>query len=424
MSIFLGVMFLLISAFAVYPVLNKQSWARPTILWAALSLKIMAGISLGLVYTYYYAVGDSFGFFEDAQKLTTLFSHDAVAYFNFLWSADDSFPVYGQLSNIQPRSLFLVKIVSVVSLFSMNNYWVISFYFSLISFFGALYFVRKIAIHFPGQTPAAMVGFLFVPSVLFWGSGIVKETLALASLTFLAGFFLVMVFHASPKRWEWISLVVAVFFLWNLKYYWAALFFPSVISTLLVCRIIGGQYKTRAILSIAVWMFIFLILGMGASFIHPNFYLSRFLQVIVDNHNAFVATYSGDPFVHFANLEPSWQSILANSPWALISGLYRPFLGENPTFFHGLMAVENFFLFMLTLYNLKHFPAVVRSPYRLIFMSALSYILLLVIFLTLSTPNLGTLSRYRIGCVPFLFFLLLCKFPFAQLKAKLKLSLT
>lgn len=424
MSIFVGVLFLPLSAFVVYQIIGRQLWTWPPILWAALILKIVAGISLGLVYTYYYEVGDSFGFFEDARKLTALFSHDVAAYFNFLWSGDDSFSVFSQLTNIQARSLFLVKVVSIVSLFSMNNYWIVSFYFSLISFFGALYLVKKIVVYFPQQVDAAVVGFLFVPSVLFWGSGIVKETPALASVSFLAGFFLVLIFRAKPKRWEWLVLALAGFLLWNLKYYWAALFFPSAISTLIIYRLMNASYINSALPSVAAWVFIFVMLGLGVSFIHPNFYLTRFLEVIADNHDAFVAAYTDGPFVHFSHLQPSWQSIVANSPWALISGLYRPFLGETPTVFHGLMAIENFFLFLLTLYNLRHLPVIVRSPYRLIIMGMLCYIFLLIIFLTLSTPNLGTLSRYRIGSIPFLFFLLLCKFPFAQLKARLKISLT
>lgn len=423
MNIFVAVVSLLLSGFVVYRIMQRQSFPRQPFLWLALGLKILAGISLGLVYTYYYEVGDTFGFFEDARKLSALFSHQAFEYCRFLWSGDGSFPVYDQLNNIQARSLFLVKVVSVVGLFAMDNYWIISFYFSLISFFCALYLISKIAIYFPRQAYAAMVAFLFVPSVLFWGSGIVKETLALASLFFLSGFYLVIVFRATPKIWEWLVVILAAFFLWSLKYYWAAIFFPSSISTVLVYKLLIPRFKVlTAAQSIAALVAIFLTLGVGASFIHPNFYLTRFLQVIADNHDAFVAAYAGGPFVHFTNLRPSWPSMLANSPWALISGLYRPFLGEGTTIFQGLMAIENLFLFMLTLYNLRYATAIYRSPHRLMIISALLFIMLLAIFLTLSTPNFGTLSRYRIGYLPFLYFLLLCKFPFAQLKARLKLN--
>ena len=422
MSTLTGMVFLLLAAFAVYFILKRPSCTRPAILWVALGLKMAAAIALGLVYTYYYPVGDTFGFFEDARQLNAMFYQDATSYLSFLWSGDDTFPVFAQLTNIQTRSLFMVKVVSMINLLSMENYWITACYFALISFLGALYLVIKVSVYFPKQVPAALIGFLLVPSVLFWGSGIVKETLALASLAFIAGFFLVVIFRSRPKAWEWCGLALAAFFLWNLKYYWAVMFFVPAISTWVVYRLADARVFSAP--SVVAWLMIFLVLALGASFIHPNFYLTRLLQVISENHQAFVATHTTGPFVHFFDLAPSWQSMLANSPWALISGLYRPFLGETPTIFHGLMALENFLLCGLTLYNLPHLAPALRSPYRIIIISTMSYIVLLVIFLTLSTPNLGTLSRYRIGCVPFLFFLLLCKFPFAKLKARLKLNLT
>ncbi len=37
--------------------------------WPALTLKLGSGILLGLLYTYYYSVGDTFGFFQVAALL-------------------------------------------------------------------------------------------------------------------------------------------------------------------------------------------------------------------------------------------------------------------------------------------------------------------------------------------------------------------
>ena len=131
------------------------------------------------------------------------------------------------------------------------------------------------------------------------------------------------------------------------------------------------------------------------------------LSVIVDNYNAYTQVSIIGPFVNYTDLNPNWGSIVLNSPWALISGLFRPFVFEINSLFQLVISIENTLLLLLSVYNMKYLTRIPYSSNRLLIVSALVYIILLAIFLTLSTPNFGTLSRYRIGFLPFLFCLLL-----------------
>ena len=96
-----------------------------------------------------------------------------------------------------------------------------------------------------------------------------------------------------------------------------------------------------------------------------------------------------------------------NSPWALFSGLFRPVIFEANSFFQFVIGVENLILLGLSIFNLKYLSRLWHSSERLLIFGVIMYIGLLVIFLTLSTPNFGTLSRYRVGFLPFMIFLLL-----------------
>ena len=78
-----------------------------------LLLKLVAGICLGLVYTYYYSVGDTFPYFQDGVTLANVARTDVVSYFSFLWSGDESFPIWSELVYKQPRAMFLSKITSL-----------------------------------------------------------------------------------------------------------------------------------------------------------------------------------------------------------------------------------------------------------------------------------------------------------------------
>ncbi len=98
--------------------------------------------------------------------------------------------VWKALTLQEPRALFLSKVVSVFGLFTASNYWIISCYFSCLAFAGAWYLVKIIRRCNAHYTLAAVLAFLFFPSVVFWSSGIVKESLAMASLYFLSAVFL------------------------------------------------------------------------------------------------------------------------------------------------------------------------------------------------------------------------------------------
>lgn len=376
--------------------------------WPALVLKLLAGLCLGLVYTFYYAVGDTFVFFDDAQQLVHLFQRDFTEYFIFLWSGDATSEVSSTLINVQVRSLFLVKILSAVLLGSFNNYWIASLYFSLSSFLGSWYLVTKIQNYLSNGIGAAVISFLFIPSFIFWSSGVIKESLAIGALMYLAGCFVYIINKEPTRWWEWLTALVSLVVLWNLKYYWAALFIPSVITSIIVVRLILMWIPTlNQIFETIIWLTLFLCIVLAASTIHPNFYLSRFLMVVVENHNAYTMVSDHGPSVHFHELHATWGSILLNSPWALFSGLFRPLIFESRTLFQFVISIENLLLLLLCVYNFRYMKSALNSSHRFMILSAMIYIVLLAVFLTLSTPNFGTLSRYRVGFLPFFFFLLL-----------------
>ncbi|MEQ8364076.1 MAG: hypothetical protein RH948_14485 [Cyclobacteriaceae bacterium] len=407
MILLISLLFCGVFIFLLVKLFLSQSVELKPFFIGGLLIKTLAGISVGLVYTYYYTAGDTFGFFNDAQVLNTLF-HDATGeYFKFILIGDRSFEIAEGLVNLERRSLFFVKNLSLVTMVSFNNYWVSSMAFSIISFLGCWYAFNKIFTHFPEGKWAAIISFFILPTFVFWSSGIIKESLSIAALMFLAGFTVVVVCKDKSKLWEWALAVIAVVFLWKLKYYWAALFIPSTITTILLVRfIIPVVPHGNKIFEVILWFTVFGFIVLGASNIHPNFYLSRFLHVVVENHNAYVIASENGPVVHFHQLQATWASVLINSPWALFSGMFRPAIIESVSFFQIVMAIENLLLLAMFVFNMRYISSVWNSKYRLLVISAGVYIFLLAIFLTLSTPNFGTLSRYRVGFLPFFFFLL------------------
>lgn len=380
----------------------------PRVFWLAFTFKLVMSAGLGLVYIYYYLANDTWLFFKDASVLANFGKEDFMSYFNFLFTDELPASLKEQLINSQPRSLFLVKFMSVFSWIGGNSYWISAAWFSLISFFASWYLFTVVTNLFENSGLAASLSFLFFPSIVFWSSGLIKETLALAGIYFISGTFLKFIHQQKPFWFEWLIALLGFYVAWNLKYYWTALF-GAVVFTYVIVFLIGNQFSVLQKHKIIGWLIIFGFLCAGASFLHPNFYLDRFLDVLINNHNEFIKISDDDGLIHFNHLHANWASVIMNSPWALFSGLLRPFVWEASGMTAILASLENFLITILLISSLCGLR--IKRSRRLLLFSTIMYIALLCIFLALSTPNLGTLSRYRVGFLPFMIFIISYRNP-------------
>ena len=99
----------------------------------ALALKILAGISVGLTYQYYYAGGDTWNYFYQALQFSKVaffsWSNFIGLFFGSKYELIDGFAYVNQ-----PRAALMVKLVTIVNLVTHSNYWLTSAYFSFFSF--------------------------------------------------------------------------------------------------------------------------------------------------------------------------------------------------------------------------------------------------------------------------------------------------
>lgn len=397
--------------FISYQIWRKEQTPLRKFFWPGLLLKLTAGIGLGLVYSYYYTVGDTFNYFNDGVRLANLARTDIGSYLSFLWSSDESLPIWPELIYKQPRAMFLSKITSIFCVLTADNYWIISLYFSSITFFCSWLLVKKITALHPSAELAAVISFLFFPSVVFWSSGVIKESIAMASLFFLCCIFIKIFRKENLHVGAWLVMFVSLWLLWNLKYYYLAVFLPVVITTLITQLLLSRLTVQRTALKIVLWSFLFIIPLLLVSILHPNFYPERFMQVVVSSYYEFKSLSDPEDLIHYTSLKPTPWSMLQNLPLALASGLFRPFLTEAKTTLQFFVAVENGILLIFTMLAFVQIRKLVQSKYRILFFSMLVYSLMLCAFLALSTPNFGTLSRYRVGFLPFLVFLLTIENP-------------
>lgn len=412
MNTFFAILNAGIILFLAYRIWSGDDSPVKIFFWPALIFKLLAGLCLGLLYRYYYNGGDTLTYFEEGAKLSALARSDLLLYIRFLWSGDESFSAWNSLTLLQPRALFMIKVVSVVNLFSHDNYWISSLYFSFLSFLSAWIVVKTIVQLSVSLRYIAVAGFLFFPSVVFWSSGLIKESLAIASLFFLVAVFLKAWMRERINVWEWLLLPLNLWLLWKLKYYYLAVFVPIATASLVVRLLFSGPLKSLPrFYHLVAWCVVFLVPLFAIALVRPNFHPDRFLHVVVSNYTEFHALSDADDLIYYKELKPTIGSMLRNAPWALFSGLYRPLPWEAGTVLKFLISMENVVLIILSAAALGNVATLARSPNRLLLCSILLYVVMLCIFLALSTPNFGTLARYRVAFLPFFFLLVSLQNP-------------
>jgi hypothetical protein len=391
----------------VYLFYRKLGKEQPILFSFAFISKAAGAIFLGYYYLHYAPANDTWSFFRMGCEVADLARKDFSAYVDFVFTSQYKATVTHWLY-FEDRTSALVKLISFFCWIGGNNYWVCALYFSLISFLGSWFLYFQIRNWKQEYAIGAAVALFCIPSVIFWGSGIVKETLALAGILYLTALF---VRWASGKRlmwWHGLVIIPALFFTWVFKYYWLAVFMavliPSVILILITRRKVLSTWQW-----ISGWSVIFIVLVAIVSLAHPNFYLSRILLVVVANHDKYVELSSPDNVIHYSNLQPTIGSVLQNSPLAFISGLFRPFVWEakNPSAL--IASIETLMILLLTISFLLSLRKKINIQ---VIFPLLVYSAILCIFLALSTPNFGTLSRYRIGFLPFFIFIICQGNPF------------
>lgn len=369
---------------------------------AGLIIKLCAGLGFGLVYHYYYQQGDTFQYLHDAGIFANHFVNRPDQILQSLLMPESLPAIMEQVTYTdEPRALFFARIVSVFYLIAGGNYWIITLYLAFISFLGTYGFVNELRRQYPAVEKPAIMAFYFTPTLVFWSSGLLKESIAMGALFVMFAQFLKIVrTRQISVIWPWVWMLLSGWLLWELKYFYAAVAFPAMIS-IFFYRIIN-RYRNLS----PYYLLLLLIIGMGfVSVLHYNLSLQRVLDVVYQNY-LLGQENPGSKVLSYYHFDGSFLGFFINLPLAFINGLFRPTVFEFSNLFQFYVGVENTLVAVLLLLSLWR-SGLKNALKDEMVLGCLFYIFVLEIMLAFSTPNLGTLSRYKIGYWPFFVFLIL-----------------
>ncbi|MDO7873650.1 hypothetical protein Q5H93_02815 [Hymenobacter sp. ASUV-10] len=333
--------------------------------------------------------------------------------------------VYYGMSN----TFFIMKLLGFLNLFSAGSTVLNGLYLALASFLGCWLLARELARTLPG-TPAGagLVAFVLWPTVLFWATGISKEAVFLGSGAGLLALVIRLFWgtektSALKRTAQIIGLLVLAIVYFKTRYFFAMPLLGALVG-LAMLRLLQplGVARSR-------WAQTLLLIGIlaGGAWLAAEvsvaFRLNKLTNQTVRIYDRHLHASLNRPHFEYPDLRPTPESMLQHAPLAALNALTRPWLGESWQGPYLMGGLEN--LVLLALLTVAAVAGLRGQAGHLPFALGLAlgiYCLALAVLLGLSTPNLGSLSRYRSGLLPFLLLLLLQNDYAAAVLTRLRLN--
>jgi hypothetical protein len=150
----------------------------------ALLVKMIGALALGFVYQFYYSGGDTFNYHTHGSRIIWEAFGDSWESGIKLLSSEEGLYKYSSkiLFYGDDPSFFIVQMATLFDLLTFSSYSATAILFSVFSFIGSWMFFLTFYVQYPKHHFKLAMASFFIPSVFFWGSGILKDTVTLACL--------------------------------------------------------------------------------------------------------------------------------------------------------------------------------------------------------------------------------------------------
>lgn len=403
-----------------------------------LIIKLLGGVIFCLVYALYYKGGDTVNYFRGVDTFVDIFLYSPIDYFDILFQEYNTQArnLFFKVNNLPPaymvrdsRTYMVIKLSSIFGIIGLGgflpttiliSYFIYQWVWKLYSFLFDRYANLEKALNW---------SILYLPSTIFWGSGIMKDT-----FTFGATCFAVFGLHQlfiDKKRVisTLLQLVFAFYLIISIKAYIIFALIPGLLIFANFERLKSIESTLVKILIIPIAIgFVFLIINLlifDLNDIFGKYAADKLLEEAATQNNDLQRSVYGSNSFNIGSFEPTLAGALSKFFPAINAAIFRPYLWEigSPTMFFS--AVENSIIFILFAWMLLSKPfnfykSIISDPFMTF---CLLFTIILGFGVGLSTANFGALVRYKIPFLPFVVFLILSKLEYFKKESKLEINL-
>ena len=412
MSVFLFIIYFIGGCFLMSRsgFIKASGLGTKNILWL-FTLKIAAGCFVGLINHFLFQNQTDYDAYNAAgiEEYNMLFA-DPHRFFTDIFKSN--YAEYGEFFGSSGsywndlRTNIIFKILGFLNILSRGNYYINCLFFNSFCFIGHIALYRVFINEYPLKKIQCIIGCAFLPSLLYFTSGIHKDLIvftALAVFCYALYFSLKTSFSTKKIFFLIISFLIILF----IRNFIAVLLLPCALGWA-----ISYKFKIKPSL---VFLTMFFSGIASTAFLH--FYILKFdpLKVVADKQQAFLSLGTTTTMYHNDTLQPTIQKFVTAAPGALRHSFLSPYPGEFNNIYINLFAVEIIiyailFLTMLIIPEKKN-----ASPREFLFFS-LTFTFFVFLFAGYITPAAGALIRYRSIYLPFLITPLLCNIGWSKIK--------
>lgn len=383
-----------------------------------LLVKFIAVYVFCSIYLFYYQGGDTLGYYESTKAMYNLFWFDSDKFW-YVMSHPANHPMSWFKFNVETgwpkhymfrdsRTFLIIKTCSILAFPAMGGFFSISILLANISYrwiWNAFEFVVK---KYPEITKQIAFCFLYYPSVIFWGSGIMKDTFTFAATCFCL-YGIQKIFISKEKRIiNGLQLILAIYLILSIKAYILFALLPGILIYVNFERIkkIKSNLLKIALFPASIAGLVFVaqtfFINFGAEF--GKYSADRILEEAAIQQQDLTRDVYGKNSFDIGEFDPSLSGIVSKIPAAINAAIFRPYLWEvgSPTML--ISAVENMILMIVIVIMLfkigvlRFLGYIGKDPY-LIFSTI--FTIVLAFGIGLSTANFGALVRYKIPFAPY-----------------------
>lgn len=388
--------------------------------------KFGATLFFTFIYLFYYKGGDSIAFYYTISPTYKLFFSNTGEFFRFVTGIQQHYPVecmyeadtHGVMYLLRGSpTLTTIRIGAVLNLLGFNSYIVLCLWFAYISYQFQWKAFKLVASVYPTLHKQLAYAFLMIPSVLFWGSGVGKDSIMLGAILLLFYcFYNAVILRRSILKYVFIMLVtmyiislIRSFILYAAVpclFVMAAIYYQNSIKNGVVKFLIGPVLVVTAIA--VSYLFVQSIGDAVDSYSVES--LQQKAEGFKTWHSYLGETQGGSSYSLGGEMEYNASGILKMAPMAVIITLFGPFIWDVHNVVILLSAIESTFFLLFTLSVVLN-----RRMYKIlnvlfkdhILMFCLPLVLILSIAIGLTSFNYGALVRYKIPVLPFFSALLI-----------------
>jgi hypothetical protein len=413
---FLIVLLMILGAF-IYQKNKITKDSRYRFFTVGFIVKIFSVLAFCTIYLTVYG-GDTLSYFHNMQVLNHLLLKNPNEYFDIIINGIDGTSLYyfthdtGMPSYMwkDSSSFFVSRLLSPLALISGNSFLVSSVLVAGISYYGSWKLFFFLSEKHPALTKEMAISALFIPSVLFWGSGIMKDTI----IVFCMSFALITADRMVQLKINAKNMLIFIFCAWLIL-----IIKPYIVVALLPTIFIWmgyNQFKKIKHKMIKYVITPFVIAGVFGGILFTYSRLAQDLGKYSDfdsminrakvvQEDLLRAEQYGENNFYIGEITGTVANMLELFPQALMAGLFRPYIWEAGNIFMLISGVENLIILLLVIAVFfkrkigKVFHLIGDDPFLL---GLMVFVIFLAFGIGLSTSNFGALVRYRIPLMPLL----------------------